>query len=331
MLIRTIGIATMLAVVAALAISAAALADEALPAGALARLGTNAFRHQHTVSALQFSADGKLLVSASWDKTARVWEVASGREVCRFGGHKEGASAVAISADCRLAASGDMKRNTVLWDALTGKEIHRTSDNENTVFWLRFSADGKRLIWSAGKKVRVWDVANWREERQIGMGDGVRPVVLAPDGRTLAAGCENGAIKIHNIDDGSLVKTLEGHSKMVFGLAYSADGRRLLSGAGDGEARLWDVESGATLHAVKAPDHWVRPVVFLQGGKQFTAAGQDGTVWIWNCESGQQEGQLQVSARSDLWVMAMAVSPDGQTLATAGREMAIRLWETKTR
>src|SRR4051812_29714160 len=125
--------------VAVLALAGAVRA-EGVPPGALGRMGAGGLRHSHTGSGLGFSAGGKRLVSASWDETARVWEVASGREVCRFTGHRDGASAAAISPDGTLCASGDMNRTTFLWDATTGKEIHRVQDNENTVFWLKFSA-----------------------------------------------------------------------------------------------------------------------------------------------------------------------------------------------
>src|SRR3954447_23021498 len=116
-----------------LAAWAAAAHAEDLPAGAVARLGTTAFRHGHTVSALAWSADGTLLISASWDRTARVWDAATGREISRFT-HADGATAAAVSPDGRLAVSGDMKRTAVLWDARTGNELHRTVDGENTVF-----------------------------------------------------------------------------------------------------------------------------------------------------------------------------------------------------
>jgi WD40 repeat protein len=304
---------------------------EALPPGAVARLGTDALRHSHTVSALGFSGDGKRLISASWDKTARVWDVASGREICRFAGHKDGASAAAISPDGTLAASGDMNRTTVLWDARTGKEIHRVPDNPNTVFWLRFSADGKRLVWSSGKAVRIWDVTHWHEERQIKIEEGVRPVVLSPDGATLAVGCEkNGGIRIFNINDGSLVKTLEGHSKNIFSLAFNSDGSRLVSGAADKTVRIWDVSSGAQLQSVEVPDHWVQPVVFMNDGKSFATGTQDGTVRFFETASGKKIATLQAFVRPDVWVMTMAVSPDGKILTTAGTERAIRLWDAKT-
>src|SRR5437660_10799564 len=91
----------MMGIIAAIARAAAVRAD-ALPPGAIACLGTHNLRHGHTVSALSFSADGKLLASASWDHTARIWDVATGREVSRFSGHEDGASAVAISPDGRL-------------------------------------------------------------------------------------------------------------------------------------------------------------------------------------------------------------------------------------
>ena len=70
-----------LVVIAMASLAAATRADEPLPNGAIARLGITALRHNHTISALAFSADGKRLASASWDKTARVWDTATGREL----------------------------------------------------------------------------------------------------------------------------------------------------------------------------------------------------------------------------------------------------------
>jgi WD40 repeat protein len=319
----------LMGILAALALAAAVRAAE-LPAGAVACLGTLNLRHGHTVSALSFSADGKLLASASWDQTARVWDVGSGREVSRFSGHGDGASAVAISPDGRLAASGDMKRTVVLWDARTGKEIHRTADNQNTVFWLRFTADAKRLVWTSGKAVRIWDVGAWREERAIDVGDGVRPVVLSPDGRTLAVGCASGEIQIRSLADGALVATLGGHSKAVFSLAFSPDGARLLSGGADRTVRLWDVAAAREVRRVELPEHWVRPVAFINGGRQFAAAGQDGSIGVWDTESGREAGKFVATGREDAWVIAMAATADGKVLASAGTEFAIRLWDAET-
>lgn len=316
--------------IAAVAVAARGDDIEPLPPGAVSRMGTDALRHSHTVSALGFSGDGKRLISASWDKTARVWDVATGREICRFAGHKDGVSAAAISPDAALAASGDMNRTTVLWDARTGKEIHRVVDNDNTVFWLRFSADGKRLVWSSGKAVRIWDAANWREERRIELEEGIRPVVLSPDGATLAVGCESGKIRMFNINDGSLAKTLEGHAKNLYSLAFNLDGSRLVSGAADKTVRIWDAATGAQLQSLDLPDHWVGPVLFMNEGKSFAAGIQDGTVRFFETASGKEAATLQATLRHDFWVMTMALSPDGKILATAGTERAIRLWDAKT-
>lgn len=316
----------LMGIVAAIALAMAVGAGE-LPAGAVACLGTRDLRHGHTVSALSFSADGKLLASASWDQTARVWDVSSGREVSRFSGHGDGASAVAISPDGRLVASGDMKRTVVLWDSRTGREIHRTTDNQSTIFWLRFSADAKRLVWASGKAVRIWNVGAWREERAIDVGDGVRPVVLSPDGRTLAVGCASGEIQMRSLADGALIAMLGGHTKAVFSLAFSSDGARLLSGGSDRTVRLWDVAAAHEVRRVELPEHWVRPVAFISGGRQFAAAGQDGTIRVWDTETGREAGRFAATGRQDAWVMAMAATADGKVLASAGTEVAIRLWD----
>jgi len=318
-------------VAVAIAALAAAVRAEELPPIAIALLGTHTFRHAQTVSALAFSADGTRLASASWDKSACVWDAATGRRLSRFAGHQDGASAVALSPDGRLVASGDMNRTTVLWDAATGKEIHRTADNPNTVFWLSFSADGKRLAWASAQRVRIWNVTDWREERSIATGVNVRPVAWSPDGKTIAAGCGDGSIQLRNADDGSLTTTLTEHGKGVFALAFHPDGRRLLSGGSDGAVRLWDLTTAAQTYSIKVPDHWVHPVAFIGKGDRFVVGRQDGTVGVYDTATGASAAQpFATTGRRDAWTMAMAVTPDGKTLATSGTELAIRLWDTTT-
>src|SRR5262245_47108300 len=77
--------------------------------------------HTDSVTSVAFTADGKSIVSGSWDKTIKLWEVTTGKDRLTFKGHSDYVTAVALSEDGRLLASGSYDRTVKLWDASTGK------------------------------------------------------------------------------------------------------------------------------------------------------------------------------------------------------------------
>lgn len=119
--------------------------------------------HVAQVSSLDFNADGKLLVSGSHDQTARLWEVASGRELRRLEGHGHWVLAVSFSPDGLYVASGGSDGTVILWETTTGFELRRLKGHASQVWSVRFSPDGRFLAsGSADNTVRLWNVQTGR-------------------------------------------------------------------------------------------------------------------------------------------------------------------------
>jgi len=102
------------------------------------------------ISAVAVSGDGRLAVSACADKTLKVWDPNSGREVRTLRGHSDNVAGVAVSADGRLAVSASADKTLKVWELNSGREVHTLGGHSDSVTGVAVSADGRQAV-SASK------------------------------------------------------------------------------------------------------------------------------------------------------------------------------------
>jgi WD40 repeat protein len=110
--------------------------------------------HTDAVEVVAFSPDGKYVVSGSNDRTARVWEAATGEEIARMT-HDESVRTVAFSPDGKYVVSGSRDNTARVWEVSTGREFARTTHNKD-VNIATFSPDGRYVASGSADTVRVW-------------------------------------------------------------------------------------------------------------------------------------------------------------------------------
>ena len=162
---------------------------------ATGKLGRKIKGHDKAGVVVVYSKDGKFLASAGQDKTARIWDAATGKELHRFQEPAPVFEAV-LSPDGKLLAARTA-RTVRLWDVASGKEVRRFDDDCNQLRCLAFSSDGK-IASSCGV---LWDVATGKEIcrcKGILQGD----MALSPDGKTVAAGGLDGVVYLFDAADG---------------------------------------------------------------------------------------------------------------------------------
>ncbi len=296
------------------------------PSYRLAFCSVSGAHHDRLVSAVSFSPDGQTLASASYDKTIRLWDRATGKETAVLTGHTEAVYDIAFSPDGRTLASGSADRTIRLWDRTTGKETTVFSGHSGGVGGVVFSPDGRTLASaSEDETIRLWDLAIGKEMAVFVAR--ARSVAFSPEGRVLVSGSDDNTIRLWDPATGKEMAVLTGHTGLVFSVAFSPDGRTLASGSEDNTIRLWDPATGKETGVLTGHTGEVFSVAFSPDGRTLASGSQDNTIRLWDLASGKETAVL-LGHTAEL--SSVAFSPDGRTLASGSVDSTIRLWDLAT-
>jgi len=249
--------------------------------------------HNHIVSDLVISSDGQFVLSSSWDKTLRLWDLSNGKAVRLFKGHEADVLSVAFSADNRQIVSASRDRSIRLWNTLAEcKYVMKDNGHTEWVSCVRFSPNPNNpVIVSSGwdGRVKVWDLTTCR-----------------------------------------LKSTHTGHNGYVNVIAISPDGSLCASGGRDGTVMLWDLVEGKHLYSLDAGDI-IHSLVFSPT-RYWLCAATGSSIRIWDLESKSVVDQLQPEF-DDLGKKALvpscvslAWSADGNTLFSGYTDSMVRVW-----
>ena len=290
--------------------------------------------HGDWVNRVVFTPDGKYLVTASRDKTLRIWEAGSGKEILKIKDLPASAVAIAISPDGgRLATTAGKwvkdKQHWVgevdLYDAKTGKLIRTIQGHTEPIGAVAFHPDGKLLATASNDgTVKIWDSADGKEMYSLkGHAGPVNTVVFSADGKWLASGGDDKTVKIWEVATGNEIKTLKGPARAISSLAFTRDGKYLASASQDGTVMLWDGLEWKDIRTVKA-DEGVLAVAFSPDGTKLATGGWENVVQIWDVESGKELGGL---AGHTLPISCVIFGPGGDRVVSASLDQTVRIWD----
>jgi WD40 repeat protein len=152
----------------------------------------------------------------------------------------------------------------------------------------------------------------------------VRAVAFAPDGKTLATGSWDRAVKLWDVASGKEIRTLEGYKDRIFGVTFSPDGQALIATGYGREAPVWDLRTGQVIHIFSHGGFAaLRTAVFTPDGRWLLTGGYDGTVRVWNARTAEMRCQFKNLGGVD----GLAYAPATRTLAIGGIGKSIQLFE----
>jgi WD40 repeat protein len=313
--------------------------------------------HTSSVYCVAVSPDGKSLASGARDGVVICWNVGTERPNWTAKAHTDNGNgytqvlSLAFSVDGKTLASGGWDCAVRLWDATSG-DLKLTLRHENLVYSVAFSPDGKTLASGEHQTgaIHLWDLETGKSKSVLASGIGsVSSVAFSPDGSALASGGYvvrqngGGVVRIWNPSRGAL--ELEIPAQPMHKVALSPDGRQVV-GAGykkraggqkiDGLVRLWDARTGnlqQTWTVIGNGEMSVGPVAFSPDGR-FVAGGgmvgehahkrKQGEIYLWDVESNRLVWRQSCH---DDDVTCLAITADGKTLVSGGRDMSVKLWD----
>ncbi|HEX8729146.1 MAG TPA: AAA family ATPase [Ktedonobacterales bacterium] len=282
--------------------------------------------HTDHVLGCALNTDGTLALSASYDKTLRLWEVASGRELRRLEGHTGPVWGCALSTDGALALSASSDKTLRLWEVASGRELQRLEGHTDMVAGCALSADG-RLALSASwdKTLRLWEVASGRELRRLeGHTDRVLGCALNTDGTLALSASYDNMLRLWEVASGRELRRFEGHTSAVYGCALSTDGALALSASSDTMLRVWEVASGRELQRLEGHTSAVDDCALSADGRLALSASWDKTLRLWEVASGKELRRLEGHTSE---VRGCALSADGALALSASYDTTLRVWE----
>jgi WD40 repeat protein len=225
--------------------------------------------HADIVHSLAFSPDGGMLVSASYDKTVRLWDVANRKSLHVLGGHSDVVYTVAFSPDGLRVVSGSWDHTLRLWDAKSGKLIREMQGHEKKVLSAAFSGD-RRYIASGSEDrcIRLWDATTGDFVKELSRGeDLVDGLAFTPDGQRLLVRHAQ-TVTVVSVPAGEVLTRFEHHDNLISAMAVSPEGHVAASGGGNvSEIYLWDTETGAMIRKLVGHGRPVWSVGFAQDGR----------------------------------------------------------------
>jgi RNA polymerase sigma factor (sigma-70 family) len=320
----------------------------------------------YTIGSLAFAPDGKSLAWANSAGLIRIYDLRTGKASNSHDGHLGVVTSVALSPDSKTLITGSTDASIRLWETTSGKELRRFEGHQGSIASIHLSRDGKTLasVSPADKTVRVWEVTTGKELRRFRASTTYCEATWLPDSRRLIIRrCDDPAVYFYDVATGKETRKIEKTWLGVRGMFYptnveavhegnilavSPNGKMLVTSVNcsGGSFHLWDTATGKEL-----PSLWpdannqliVGTAVFSSDSKALViGSSYPTTIQMWDIATRKERQQfgshliLKDSAGEEyevptyMKITSMAISPNGRTLATAGWDPTIRLWDVAT-
>ncbi|WP_254173986.1 nSTAND1 domain-containing NTPase [Planktothrix pseudagardhii] len=273
--------------------------------------------HKNIVSDIDFSLDSKMIASASWDGTVKLWTTNGYlyKTLPDSKNRDDNASinSVKINPDGKMIASASWDGTVKIWT--TNGRLIRTIKNQVGVRGLAFSRNNIIVTGGDNGIINIWNFEGQLLKSIKGHESYINSLEFSPDDKKIVSASDDNTIKIWNFE-GGLLQTLKGHKESVKCVTFSPDGKLIASGSLDKTVKLWQSNDGTLIRTLEGHESSVWSVDFSSDSQMVASASQDNTIKIWNTD-GNLIDTLKIDGQTNQGFWDIAFSPDSQTIAGA--------------
>jgi WD40 repeat protein len=292
----------------------------------VAQHGARLFGHRGVVERVAYGPMGRLLASGATDRTIRIWDARSGRQLEVLRGSKGAVRDVGFSPDGKLLVSASQSPTVPIWRLSDGQIVRELRGHRSGVRGAAFSPDGKWVATaSSDRTARLWDVQSGAQLAVLsGHTHAIFGLAFHPSGKWLATASDDRSVRLWRLPSGTLERTFSGHRHRVVSVDFSPDGKTLASGDMRGDVRIWNIKSGAgrLLIHFAARVYWL---AYAPTGRTLGVPLANGRAALVDLAQPARITWLRGHRRD---VNAVRFSPDGRFAVTASDDRTIRRFRT---
>jgi WD40 repeat protein len=286
--------------------------------------------HTYQVRSVAFSGDDRYIASGGYfDHTVRVWDTATGIQLCLMDDHQQGVTSVTFSGSGKKlrVVSGSDDCTVRVWDAITGAQLC-VMIHEQCVTSVAASHDSQLVVsGSDDGTIRVWDVTTGTPLLVVeGHDSTINSIGISSDNKLIVSGSDDQTVRVWDSATGMQRFAITDHQGCVSSVAFSGDGRFIVSAAHFKVIRVCHADTGAPIRTAACEVSGQLLAAFSRHNHLVAFICNDSTIQLWDAATGHF--QPSIVTRNERIFTSISWSDDGKLLATGSQDGTIWISET---
>lgn len=288
--------------------------------------------HTEPILSAVFSRDGKYALTRSLDKTAKLYEVFSGKEIYSFEGHLKVLSSAVFSPDGKRVLTASLDGTAIIYQVSTGKKEFDISAHSDKIYSAIFSPDGKFILTSSSDlTARIFDATDGRQIRIFSNhSSSVNSAVFSLDGKLVLTACNDGSMRVFDVNTGTELILLKTNKGELSNAMFSPDDRNILVYGSDSIVSVFNANTGIEIQQLIGHSGIILSANYSSNGEMIATSSVDASAKIFSSEDGRELRTLEPYRRG--YINSVSFSPDSRFVLTAGgfEDFSTRLFEVST-